>query len=143
MVNLFMNNIFLSVLLAASISQLAKIIISKFKHKKRFNLNYLFITGGMPSTHSSLVGSLITIIWLTQGATPLFFVILTFSSIILMDSVGIRRSVGEEGKAIEEIIKIGKMEVDKFNYALGHNFIEMLVGLVVGISSAIFIYNLF
>ena len=100
MVNLFINNIFLSVLLAGIISQLAKIIISKFKHKKRFNLKYLFITGGMPSTHSSLVGSIITIIWLTQGATPLFFVILTFSSIILMDSVGIRKRVGEEVKAI-------------------------------------------
>lgn len=143
MASLFMNNIFLSIVLAGIISQLSKIIISIFKRKKKFNLKYLFVTGGMPSTHSSLVGSLLMIIWLTQGVTPLFFVVLTFSSIILMDSVGIRRSVGEEGKVIEEIIKIGKMEVNKFNYALGHNFIEMVVGLVIGISSAVFIYNFF
>jgi hypothetical protein len=98
--DLFMNNIFLSVLLAGSISQLVKILIFIFKDKQEFQFNDLIVTGGMPSTHSAMVGSLIAIIWLNQGFSPLFFVVLTFSSIVLRDSMGVRRSVGEEGKLI-------------------------------------------
>ena len=141
--NLFMNSIFLSILLAGGVSQLVKILIFIFKYKQKFYFKDLIVTGGMPSTHSALVGSLTTIIWLNQGFSPLFFAVLTFSLIILKDSMGVRRSVGEEGKIIEKLIKHEKIKVDKFHYSLGHNFIEVLVGLIIGFSSAIFSYIIF
>ena len=140
--DLFMNNIFLSVLLAGSISQLVKILIFIFKDKQEFQFNDLIVTGGMPSTHSAMVGSLIAIIWLNQGFSPLFFVVLTFSSIVLRDSMGVRRSVGEEGKMIENIIKYENIKVDKFNYSLGHNPKEVLVGLLIGLIAAVLSYSL-
>jgi len=141
--NLFTNSIFLSILLAGGISQLVKILMPVFKYKQKFHFKDLIVTGGMPSTHSALVGSLITIIWLNQGLSPLFFVVITFSLIVLRDSIGVRRSVGEEGKVIEKIIKYEKIKIDKFHYSLGHNFVEVVVGLIIGFISAVFSYYMF
>ena len=133
-----MNSIFLSILLAGGISQSVKVLILVFKHKQKFHLNDLIVTGGMPSTHSAMVGSLTTIILLNHGVGPLFFVVLTFSLIILRDAMGVRRSVGEEGRLIERIIKHERMEANKFHYSLGHNPIEVVVGLIIGFICAVF-----
>ena len=138
--NLLLNNIFLSILIAGLVSQLLKISLLTFKQKQKFELNDLIVTGGMPSTHSAMVGSLATIIWLNQGFSSLFFVVLTFSLIILRDSMGVRRSVGEEGKVIERIIKYQKMKISKFHYSLGHNPSEVIVGLIIGFCAAIIGY---
>lgn len=139
---LFTNNIFLSIVVAGVITQLVKILIFIFKLKQKFRFNDLIVTGGMPSAHSALVGSLTTIILLTQGLSALFFVVFTFSMIVLRDTVGVRRSVGEEGKVIEKIIKFEKLKIDDFYYSLGHKFTEMVVGLILGIISAILIHFL-
>ena len=141
--NLLTNDIFLSILLAGSISQLAKILIIILKHKQRFRLNDLIVTGGMPSTHSAIVGSLTAIIWLNQAFSPLFFAVLAFSLITLRDAMGVRRSIGIEGRVIEKIIKYEKIKIGKFHYSLGHNPREVLVGLIIGFVSAIFSYVIF
>ena len=141
--DLFTNNIFLSILIAGVISQLAKILIFIFKYEQKFHIKDLIVTGGMPSAHSALVGSLITIVGLNQGLSPLFFVILTFSLIVLRDAIGVRRSVGVEGRVIEKIIKYEKIKIGKFHYSLGHNPKEVLVGLIIGFVSAIFSYVIF
>ena len=93
--------------------------------------------------HSAMVGSLTAIIWLNQGFSPLFFVVMTFSLIILRDAMGVRRSVGEGGKLIEKLIKREKIKVDKFHYSLGHNPKEVLVGLLIGFGAAIISYDIF
>ena len=139
---LLTNDIFLSILSAAIISQLAKILIIRLKHKQKFNLNDLIVTGGMPSTHSAIVGSLTVIIWLNQAFSPLFFAVLAFSLITLRDALGVRRSVGVEGKIIEKIIKYEKMKISKFHYSLGHSLVEVFVGLIIGFGSAVFSFNL-
>ena len=140
--NLFANSIFLSILTAGAVSQILKIIIITAKHKQKFSFNDLIVTGGMPSTHSALVSSLAAIIFLEQGLSALFLVVLTFSLIVLRDSMGVRRSVGEEGKAIEKIVKYERIKIDRFRYALGHSPIEVIIGLVIGLVSAILVYSI-
>ena len=138
---LLTNDIFLSILSAVIISQLAKILIIILKHKQKFNLNDLIVTGGMPSTHSAIVGSLTAIIWLNQAFSPLFFAVLAFSLITLRDAMGVRRSIGVEGKIIERIIKYEKIKISKFHYSLGHSLVEVFVGLIIGFGSAVFSFN--
>ncbi len=140
--DLFANRIFFSIMIAGFISQTLKIMIMTLKHKQKFSFNDLIVTGGMPSTHSALVSSLAVIIFLEQGLSALFFVVLTFSLIVLRDSMGVRRSVGEEGKAIEKIVKYEKIKIDRFRYALGHTPVEVAAGLVIGFVSAVFSYYL-
>ena len=134
------NKIFLAVATAGIISQALKILVIRLKLKQRFHLHSLIVTGGMPSAHSALVSSLSTIILLREGVTSLFFVTLTFALIVLRDAMGVRRSVGEEGKFIEKLLRYEKMKVDKFHYSLGHTPIQVLAGLLIGILSAIGVY---
>jgi uncharacterized protein len=140
---LFSNPIFISVLIAGISSQLLKVIIMSINHKQKLGFKDLVVTGKMPSSHSALVSSLTLIIFLEQGLSALFFVVLTFSLIVLRDSIGVRRSVGEEGKLIEKIAKSEKIRLGKFNYSLGHTPIEVVVGLFIGIIGAIFSYLVF
>ena len=135
-----MNKIFLDAFIAGTASQVAKIIVILLIKKQKFKMHDLIVTGGMPSAHSALVGALTTIISLTEGFTPLFFVVLTFSLIVLRDSMGVRRSVGEEGKLIEKLIKRENMQIDNFHYSLGHTPLQVWVGLIMGIMSAIVVY---
>ena len=135
-----MNKIFLAALIAGVLSQAAKILVILLIKKQKFKMHDMIVTGGMPSAHSALVGALTTIIGLTEGFTPLFFVVLTFSLVVLRDSMGVRRSVGEEGKLIEKLIKRENMQIDNFHYSLGHTPLQVWVGLIMGIMSAIIVY---
>ena len=137
------NKIFLATFIAAFIAQASKILIIVLAKRQKFATHDLIVTGGMPSSHSAMVAALSTIIWLTEGLTPLFFVVLTFSLIVLRDAMGVRRSVGEEGKLIERLIKLEKIKIDKFHYSLGHTPVQVGVGLAIGIASAILAYYVF
>lgn len=140
--NFLTSEIFLATFIAATISQCLKIIVIILVKRQKFRVHDLIVTGGMPSAHSSLVGALTTIIGLTEGFTPLFFVVLTFSLIVLRDAMGVRRSVGEEGKLIEKIFKHEKIKMDKFHYSLGHTPLQVVAGLAIGIASAIAVHYL-
>ena len=71
----------------AILSQIVKTIIETIKYKK-INISRLFDgMGGMPSTHSSLVASLTTLIYLNYGITSsLFSISLIFSLIVISKS---------------------------------------------------------
>ena len=87
--------------LIAIFSQIVKTIIETIKYKK-INISRLFDgMGGMPSTHSSLVASITTLIYLNYGITSsLFSISLIFSLIVIYDSMGIRYESGKQAEVI-------------------------------------------
>jgi len=112
----------------AILSQIVKTIIETIKYKK-INISRLFDgMGGMPSTHSSLVASLTTLIYLNYGIiSPLFSISLIFSLIVIYDSMGIRYESGKQAKTINNILGT------KLKEPLGHKPIETLIGVLFGI----------
>lgn len=91
--------------------------------------------GGMPSTHSALVSSISTIIYLDYGISPLFAVTLIFSLITIYDSMGVRYESGKQAKVLNDIIG------SKLNEKIGHKPIETFVGILIGIIFTI-LFNL-
>ena len=91
----------------------------------------------MPSSHSAFVIALAMIIYLEEGTTAAFAISLVFAMIVIRDAFGVRRSVGNEGKAIEKLFKMHHVD-SKFHYALGHTpkqvFVGSLIGFVVSIA---------
>ncbi len=142
MYKLFLNPFFLTIILAGLGTQLIKILIYKFKHQQRFHLKDLFVTGGMPSSHSSLMVGLSTITFLTEGSTPLFFLTIALTAIILRDAMGVRRTAGEEGRTLNLLIKKLHPNVQPVHYSLGHTPKQVLVGSVIGIISAVISYTI-
>lgn len=84
--------------------------------------------GGMPSTHSSLVTSLTTLVYIDYNITStLFSITLFFSLIVVYDSMGIRYESGNQAKVLNNILGTS------FKEPLGHKPIEVLFGVLLGI----------
>ena len=113
----------------AFLSQSIKIVIEYKKNKTISFMRFINGMGGMPSTHSTLVSSISTIIYLDYGLSPLFAVTLIFSLITIYDSMGIRYESSKQAKAINDIFG------SKLNEKIGHKPLETLAGVLLGIIS--------
>lgn len=93
----------------------------------------LYLSGRMPSAHSAAVTAVATLIGVKDGwSTPEFGVAALFAAIVIYDSVMVRRSVGEQGEAIQALIKDQKSKIRLPRAAKGHTPMEALVGGVIG-----------
>ncbi len=127
-------------LLAGFGAQLLKLIIFFFKHKS-LSWHDLVVTGGMPSSHSSFVVALATIVYLEEGLSTAFVISLVLALIVLRDAFGVRRTVGMEGKQIEKLLKLHKLK-SKFHYSLGHTPLEVAVGALIGLGVSLLVFFL-
>ena len=132
------NKILLAVIIAGLGVQLVKIVIYLFKNRD-FDWKDLIVTGGMPSSHSSFVTSLVTIIYLVEGVSSSLVVSLVLAAIVIRDAFGVRRSVGEEGLLLNKIAKNLKMH-KKLHYSMGHTPMQVLVGGILGVVVALIVY---
>lgn len=109
------------------LSQSIKVLFEFIRYRKISFKRYISGMGGMPSTHSALVSSISTIIYMDFGMSPLFGVTLIFSLIVIYDSMGIRYESGKQAKIINDITGSNLEE------RLGHKPIEVLAGILLGI----------
>ena len=135
---LIANPIFLTILIAGVGAQVIKLIIYSIKYKTLHPLD-LIATGGMPSSHSALMVGLTTIIYLTEGLTTAFFIVLSLTFIVIVDAMGVRRTAGEEGRLLHRLIKKTGLKLKEPHYALGHTPAQVIVGAVFGFLVAIVI----
>ena len=133
-----MSKVIWAVALAGVLATLAKLGIILFTTKS-LKWHDLIVTGGMPSTHSAFVVSLATILFLVEGASNTFVISVVLAVIVMRDAFGVRRSVGNEGKAIEKLFKTHKIK-SKFHYALGHTPKQVAVGSVIGFLISLIVY---
>lgn len=147
-------------MVAIFISQVSKVPVAYFL-KRPVTPTLIVSTGGMPSSHSAGVTSLITAILIEQGwGSPLTAIAITFGILVMFDSMGVRRQSGEHGIIINEMIQdiqlLGKtfrgadkslqeeLEHNKdLNIRLGHKPIEVLFGAAYGIVISLVTYGLF
>jgi hypothetical protein len=132
---LFQQKLFLAVLLAGFVSQVLKLVL-----QKKFHVLDLLVTGGFPSTHAALITSVISGVFVEEGFSSLFILALVVGVIVVIDALGVRRSTGEEGKAINKIILIQKLKISPLHYSIGHKPLDVLGGVVIGYVSAYLVY---
>lgn len=85
-------------------AQFVKFPIAYFSKKKGASISLVTSTGGMPSSHSAAVTSLITALGLEHGfASPLVAIATTFGVIVMFDSMGVRRQSGEQGILLSKL----------------------------------------
>jgi len=111
---------------AALLSQLIKVIIEFIRYKKISIYRFIDGMGGMPSTHSALVSSLSTIIYIDYGISSFFAVTLIFSLIVIYDSMGVRYESGKQAELLNE------MTGSNLEEKIGHKPIETLIGVLLG-----------
>ncbi len=133
-----MNKVLITILIAVLVTQLTKLLLNFIEGRRKF-WKFFLVTGGMPSGHSALVVSLLSIIYLIEGASTSFVISLVLAMIVLRDATGVRLSVGKEGDMIKKLIKKHHMK-DKLKYSSGHTATEVLVGSIIGFVTAWFVY---
>ncbi len=118
-------------------AQLIKLVRSGWQIK-RFNLNWLFNTGGMPSAHSATVSCLATVTGLYYGFGSMpFLLVLIFTIIIMFDATGVRRNVGRQArilnKMLDDLYEKGQVAEQRLKELLGHTPVEVFAGAFLGI----------
>lgn len=124
-------------LVAAGSAQLLKFFLYIW-YRKRARFERLFGAGGMPSSHSAMVGALTTAIGFEAGfLSPLFAISSVLGIIVLYDAIGVRRTVGLQSKYLNRV-----SDTDDFPEFVGHTPIEVLMGALWGILLGIVFYRL-
>lgn len=116
------------------VAQGAKYIVVVLRTHSVSDVRQLYLSGNMPSAHSATTVALLTVIALRDGIeSGLFGLGSLFAAIVMYDSMMVRRSVGEQGVAIQALIKERESKVAIPRAAKGHTPLEVVVGTVVGL----------
>ena len=132
-----MYQIILLPLAAGLISQLSKFFIKS--NRLNPSIGNLTAYSGMPSGHSAMVISLVTIIGLIEGInSPFFAIAFILAALVIRDAVGLRRYLGEHGRIINGLVKeLGSEHLLDENYPrllekIGHTPAQVAVGSLIG-----------
>lgn len=144
LVEILNNKVLVIPFLVLIITQVFKTIYFSIKNKK-LDLFTLLTTGGLPSSHSSLVSSLATVVFKVNGAGSAEFAIAVILAIIVMyDASGIRKAAGEHAKILNEMMEekeyYNSKEYKKLKELLGHTKLEVFIGFLTGIILTIILY---
>ena len=128
------NQVLLIAICSNLIAQTLKLLI-ELAQSRKIRLKVLFVTGGMPSSHSALVSALATGIGRTQGwDTPQFAIATVFAFIVMYDAAGIRRAAGKQAKVLNQImVEVFEEEHDPLKELLGHTPVQVIAGSILGI----------
>ncbi|MDX1921101.1 MAG: divergent PAP2 family protein [Candidatus Caenarcaniphilales bacterium] len=119
-------------------AQALKIFINFIRFRK-LDFGILVRTGGMPSSHSAMVTSLVTSIGIVEGwNTPVFALAVCFALIVMYDASGVRRSVGIQATILNQmIVELNndnpELQFNRIKEFIGHTPFEVLAGATLGI----------
>lgn len=107
---------------------------------KKCNIHAFFASGGMPSSHSSLVVSATVMILRTEGFASIDFALaMVVSAVVMYDATGVRRQAGYHAKMINQIVE--HLREQNFELAgenlkelLGHTPFQVFAGCLLGIA---------
>ena len=122
--------------LSWAVAQLIKVLITLWLDKK-LDWRRCFGMGGMPSSHTAFVVSLMMAIAFQEGVSSTAFAIsAALAAIVIYDAMGVRRETGRQGEVLNQIITQmlveGKpIDEKQLKELVGHTPLEVLGGLIV------------
>lgn len=142
--DLFTNQILAAALISWFLGQFLKVPI-EYLVKRRWNWALWFSSGGMPSSHSSLMVATTLAIGLYDGfGTPLFALAVAISMVVIYDAAGVRRQAGFHAQKInimfEELFQGRPIPPERLKEVLGHTPREVLGGMALGLAVALLTY---
>lgn len=117
---------FLIPLIVLLITEVTKMFVEEIKNGTWHAR--LFHPGGMPSSHSAFVTSLLIIVGYKLGMGSMEFAIaFVFAAITWYDAMSSRRAIGDQAKVLNKL-----QHLQHFTEQLGHSFIEVIAGVIFG-----------
>ena len=124
----------IALVVAWLLAHVIKYAIALSRGKQLDLTHQLFISGGMPSSHAATSVAVWMVILLKDGiGSGLFGLATLVVLVICYDAVKVRRSSGEQGEAIQQLIKEQNSKVVLPRAAKGHTPVEVAAGSVLGV----------
>ena len=144
MLTTLFNPYLFAILTAWVIAQMLKIPIH-FITNKEWRFDLILESGGMPSSHSTLVSCTTLLIGLFEGfQSPIFALALTMTVIVIYDATHVRREAGLHAERLNFIFKDllhgHPLEEEKLREVIGHTPTQVFFGIVLGITIALLFY---
>lgn len=139
------NRMIVAPVIAWFAAQVIKVIIHAIINKK-IDLERMIGSGGMPSSHSSTVCALATVICIIKGVSSFEFAMtLIFAIVVMYDAMNVRMETGKQAVVLNillrnEELKTKLMETAKNKWPqqilkeyVGHTPMQVLMGMLLGI----------
>ena len=117
------KTLLIAIVVTFFLSELIK-TATDYPKKRHFSI---FTDGGMPSTHTAVVTSLATGIYILDGLTTTFLVSAMLAAIVMKDAATVRLQTGEQSKVINKIAGSHLSE------RVGHTKTEVIAGALLAI----------
>ncbi len=129
-----------------TLAQMTKMLCF-FARTRKINFAYMVSTGGMPSAHSSMASALVTSVALRAGTSSVLFVVsLAFALVVMFDAQSFRRAAGMQARIlnqiVDELFKDGHFSEQKLAELLGHTQLEVFLGAMMGVLTALLIHSI-
>ncbi|MFH1444827.1 MAG: divergent PAP2 family protein [Candidatus Peregrinibacteria bacterium] len=117
--------LFLIPLVVLVLTEIVKYVVDEFHGTGQ---RHLFQQGGMPSTHSAFVTSLLIVVGRKTGADSVEFAIaVVFACVVWYDAIGVRAVLGEQARVLNVL-----QHFHRLKETLGHSFTEVFAGITFG-----------
>lgn len=140
-------------LLSNILAQVLKTVVYYYRTGK-WDFHWVIASGGFPSSHSSTVTALSLSIGIQEGFDSAIFAVTTiFSFIVMYDACHVRYYSGKNIELTQQLVKdlreLTGLHFDdpiyqeKLKNVLGHKFVEVIGGFVVGLAVPLILCPLF
>ena len=140
-------------LLSNILAQVLKTVVYYYRTGK-WDFHWVIASGGFPSSHSSTVTALSLSIGIQEGFDSAIFAVTTiFSFIVMNDACHVRYYSGKNIELTQQLVKdLREMTglhfddpiyQEKLKNVLGHKFVEVIGGFVVGLAVPLILCPLF
>jgi len=140
-VAVFQNKALVAGLIAWLLAQVIKLPLD-YLYSRKWNWALLLTTGGMPSSHSSLLTATTLGIGLYHGFdNPVFAIAVAITMVVVYDAAGVRRQAGIHAQRINvlfnELLHGHTPDEKELREVLGHTPLEVAGGILLGFIVAI------
>lgn len=141
---LYSNQVLMSAVAGWTVAQVLKTIIDVALNHS-FNVERLFGSGGMPSSHSATVCALATAAGMRYGVGSFeFAVTFILAMVVMYDAIGVRQETGKQAKVLNSLLFENLLKLDavvlqeKLKEYVGHTPIQVVAGAILGVLLAVF-----
>ncbi len=133
----FQNKVLIAGLTAWALAQIIKLPLD-YLRTRQWNWSLMLTTGGMPSSHSSLMTGAVLAIGLYHGFdNPLFALGVAITMVVVYDAAGVRRQAGVHAQRINvifgELLRGHPISDRDLREVLGHTPLEVMGGILLGL----------
>lgn len=126
-------------LLAWFLAQFIKVALDLILLRK-FDAKRFVSSGGMPSSHSSMVVACTVAIGKLYGVdTAVFALSVVFSAVVMYDACNVRRSAGDTARLVNQLLAhVERLTAEDFaedlKEVMGHTPLQVLMGALLGLA---------